>query len=170
MKRLILLLVMLLASPLAVAGKDCGYIGSWLGYDANGELYWTSQIAGMNSSRGTIMLEVPGFDMSLGGMFDVDNYTTTIKGAWVRTGGHTYSTNGYAIATNADGDAVLVLQLACDVSLADDCDVLEVQKCTMSLFEPNPESDPIPIWDRDPDFPPVEFPPHNGYRIKVDQD
>ena len=87
MKRLILLLAALLAFPVAAAGEECGYIGSWLGYDSNGELYWTGQMHGKNSSHGTVLLEVPGFDFTFGGLFDVVNHTGNLKGAWVRTGG-----------------------------------------------------------------------------------
>jgi hypothetical protein len=168
MKRLILLLAVLLTFPVTVAGKECGYIGSWLGYDSNGELFWTSHVTGVNASGGTVILEVPGFDMTFDGLFDVANYTTTHKGVWKRTGGHTYSMDGYSIATNGDGDAVYVMRLGCDASLKGDCDVLEIQACAMSLYFPDPGSDPIPIWQREPDLGPIYFPPHNGYRMTVD--
>ncbi len=168
MKVLTLLLAALLTFPVAAAGEECGYIGSWLGYDSNGELYWTSQSHGMNSSHGTLLLEVPGFDYSFGGWFDVANYTAILKGSWVRTGGHTYSSVGHGIATNATGAAVYAMRLACDVSLAEDCNVLEVLGCEMVLYIPDPATDPIPIWDRDPDVGPIPFPPHNGYRMTMD--
>lgn len=168
MKKLILLLAVLLAFPVAAAGEECGYTGSWLGYDSDGELYWTSQVHGMNSSHGTTLLEVPGFDFTFGGLFDVANYTGNLKGVWVRTGGHTYSMDGNAIATDSTGAAVYVMRLACNVSLARDCNVLEVLSCEMKLYIPDPATDPIPIWDRDPDVGPLSFPPHNGYRMIVD--
>lgn len=168
MKKLTLLLAALLISPVAVAGKNCEYIGAWLGYDSNGELFWTSHVTGMNSSRGTVILEVPGFDMTFDGLFDVANYTSTHKGVWERTGGHTYSMNGYSIATNSDGDAVYVMRLGCDVSLKSHCNVLEVQACTMRLYIPDPDTDPIPIWERESDVGPIYFPSHNGYRMTVE--
>ena len=168
MKLLTLVLAALLVFPAAAAGEECGYIGSWLGYDSNGELSWTSYSHGMNSSHGTQLLEVPGFDFTFGGLFDVANYTGNLKGVWVRTGGHTYSMNGYGIATDATGAAVYAMRLACNASLAADCNVLEVLDCEMMLYIPDPATDPIPIWDRDPDIGPIYFPPHNGYRMTVD--
>jgi hypothetical protein len=168
MKKSFLMLAVLLAFPIAASGKECGYIGSWLGYDSSGELYWLSQSQGMSSSHGTTLIEVPGFDFSFGGLFDVANYTGNLKGTWVRTGGRTYSTKGHAIATDSSGAAVYAMQLACDISLENDCDVLEVLGCEMTFYVPDPATDPIPIWNRDPDLGPFYFPPHNGYRIKVD--
>jgi hypothetical protein len=38
----------------------------------------------------------------------------------------------------------------------------------MMLYIPDPATDPIPIWDRDPDIGPIYFPPHKGYRMTVD--
>jgi len=168
MKRLILVLATLLAFPSAAAGKECGYIGSWLGYDAYGELSWLSQAQGMNSSHGTALLEVPGFDPSFGGLFDVANYTRNFKANWVRTGGRSYSIQGNALAADAVGATVYAMRLTCDISLENDCDVLEVLGCEMTLYIPDPATDPIPIWNREPDMGPIYFPPHNGYRIVVD--
>ena len=168
MNRLTLVLVTLLAFPMAAAGEECGYIGSWLGYNADGEVSWLSQSHGMNSSHGTAMLEVPGFDSSFGGLFDVANYTRNFKATWMRTGGRSYSIQGNAIATDSVGATVYIMQLACDISLENDCNVLEVLGCEMNLYIPAPATDPIPIWNRESDIGPLYFPPHNGYRILVD--
>ena len=168
MKKLIPLLAALLVLPVAATGQECGYIGTWLGYNSSGEVAWTSQSHGMSSSHGTVMLEVPGFDMTFGGLFDVASYTDNLKGTWERTGGHSYSVVGSGIAADADGTAIYVLRLACEASLAEDCNVLEVQTCLLTLYLPDPDTDPIPIWDREPDVGPIYFASHNGYRVTVD--
>ena len=122
----------------------------------------------MNSSHGTLLLEVPGFDFTFGGLFDEVNYTANLKGTWERTGGRTYSSESNGIATDATGAAVYVIRLACNGSIAKDCNVLEILACEMMLYVPDHATDPIPIWDREPDVGPIFFPPHNGYRMTVD--
>lgn len=168
MKSLIVLLAVLLAGPVMAAGKNCEYLGSWLGYDETGEVAWTSQVHGQNQSHGTVLLEVPGFDFTFGGMFDLANYTGNLKGAWVRTGRHTYRMHGYGLATGDTGEAVYVMDLTCNAAVVGNCDVLDVTDCEVSLYVPDPDNDPIPIWNRAPDFGPMAHEPHSGYRITVD--
>ncbi len=168
MKALIVSLAALLTLPVTAMGEECEYIGSWLGYDASGQVAWTSQAHGKNSSHGTVLLELPGFDWTFGEQIEVANYTGNLKGVWVRTGGKTYSIDGNGIATDATGAAVYVIRLSCDISLADDCDVLNVTDCQAMVYFLDPVNDPIPVWDRDPDLGPIDYDPHNGYRMLVE--
>ena len=167
-KSVILLAFMLLLPVLAVADDECQYIGSWFGYGSDQKISWTSQANGKSASHGTMLLELPGFDVTFGGAFDVANYTSNIKGTWKRTGGNTFSYAGVSFATNPDGDAVWVIRLTGDVTVMGDCDVLYVENTWLSLYMVNPATDPIPIWDRDPDIGPMSFFPHYGYRVKLD--
>jgi len=167
MKHLLLLLTAVLAFPLNAFGNNgCQYIGSWFGYNADENVAWTSQAVGPNSSSGTMLLELPGFDITFGGLFDVANVTGNLKGAWERTGGNTFSYASMGFATNADGDAVWAVRLTGDVSVTGNCDVLEVENTWMSIYILDPDNDPVPVWERDPDIGPLPFAPHNGYRIK----
>ncbi|MEJ2383713.1 MAG: hypothetical protein P8Y54_04865 [Xanthomonadales bacterium] len=167
MKYLVPLLTAALAFPLNAFGNDnCQYIGSWFGYDANDNVSWTSQAVGSNSAAGTMLLELPGFDVTFGGLFDVVNVTGNLKGAWARTGGNTFSYAAMGFATDVEGDAVWAVRLTGDVTVTGDCDVLEVENTWMSIFILDPENDPVPVWGRTPDIGPMPFPPHNGYRIE----
>jgi len=167
MKHRVFLLALALACPLVAYGNgSCQYIGSWFGYDADENVGWTSQAVGPNASRGTMLLETPGFDITFGGMFDVVNVTGNLKGAWERTGGNTFSYASMGFATDAQGDAIWAVRLTGDLMVVGDCDELEVINTWMSLYIMDPETDPVPVWERNPDLGPIPFAPHKGYRIK----
>jgi hypothetical protein len=175
MKALLLILVMLMAWPTVYAndndsgsGMSCSYIGSWFGYNASEDIAWTSQAVGPNRSGGTMLLELPGFDVTFGGVHDIANYTGNLKGVWKKTGRSTFSYAGYSFATNADGEAVWVIRLTGDVAVVGDCDVLEVSNTWMSIYLVDPATDPIPVWMRNPDIGPLPFAPHNGYRVELE--
>lgn len=167
MKLLSILLAVAVSFPAGVlAGEDCSYVGSWFGYDSGGEIAWTSQAVGHNKSSGTMLLELPGFDVTFGGSFDVANFTGNLKGVWRRTGGNTFSYGGFSFATDTDGQAIWVIRLTGDVVVVGDCDVLEVLNTWLSIYLVNAATDPVPIWARAPDIGPIPFAPHNGYRIE----
>ena len=167
MKHLLLLLTTVLTLPMnALGNNNCQYIGSWFGYDASENVSWTSQAVGPNSSAGTMLLELPGFDITFGGLFDVVNVTGNLKGVWERTGGNTFIYAGMSFATDAQGEAVWAIRLTGDMAVTGDCDVLEVESTFMSVYILDPENDPVPVWQRDPDIGPLPFAPHKGYRVK----
>jgi len=166
MKHTFILLIAALAFPLnALADKDCQYIGSWLGYDADENVAWISQAVGPNMAGGTLVLELPGFDFTFGGLFDVIN-ASDLKGAWERTGGNTFRYATISFATNSDGDAVYAARLAGDLEVVGECDVLHVTNTWLTIYALDPVNDPVPVWERDPDIGPLPFAPHNGYRIE----
>lgn len=168
MKHLVFLLTAALAlPPNAFGDAGCPYIGSWFGYSADEDISWVSQAVGPNHSGGTLLLELPGFDITFDGAFDVID-ASDLKGAWERTGGNTFRYGTMTFATNADGEAVYAARLTGDLEVIGDCDVLHVTNTWMSIYilGLGPEDDPVPIWDRDPDIGPVPFAPHYGYRIE----
>lgn len=169
MKRLSLLLATLLFIPIgALADQDCEYIGSWFGYNSDGNIAWMSQANGKNSSHGTMFLELPGFDITFYGFFpDAINSTSNLKGTWTRTGGHTFSYATMGFATNATGDAVWAARLTGDVVVSEDCNTLEVSNTYLSFYDVD-GSDPVPIWEEAPYIGPIPFAPHAGYRVNLD--
>ena len=167
MKRLALLLIATLAFPLNAFGNGgCQYIGSWFGYDSDENVGWTSQAVGPNASGGTMLLELPGFDITFGGLFDVVGYTGNLKGAWERTGGNTFVYAAMSFATDAAGDAVYAVRLTGDLEVIGECDVIRVLNTWASIYILDPETDPVPVWERSPDIGPVPYAPHQGYRIE----
>lgn len=169
MKRLVLLLATLLLLPLSATAKhQCQYIGSWFGYNSVEEISWTSQANGKSASNGTMLLELPGFDVTFGGNFDVANSTGNIKGVWERIGDNTFSYAGMSIATDMDGKALYVLRVEGDVTVMGDCDVLYVDNTRVSIYIVDALTDPIPIWVRDPDIGPLDYDPHYGFRMELD--
>lgn len=166
MKHLVVLLTAALAIPSNVLGDTgCQYIGSWFGYSADEDVSWVSQAVGPNASRGTLLLEVSGFDITFGGLFEVVN-ASDLVGAWERIGGNSFRYATMSFGTNLDGNAVYAARLTGDIEVTGDCDVLQVANTWMSLYILDPENDPIPVWERDPDIGPLPFAPHKGYRIE----
>jgi hypothetical protein len=155
-----------LAFPLNALGDNgCQYIGSWFGYDADENVSWISQAVGPNNSSGTLLLELPGFDMTFGGLFEAAD-ASDLKGVWERTGGNTFRYATMSFATNLDGAAVYAARLTGDLEVIGECDVLHVTNTWLTIYILAPESDPVPVWDREPDVGPLPFAPHKGYRIK----
>lgn len=166
MKHLAFLLTTALALPLNAFGDGgCHYIGSWFGYSADEDVSWISQAVGPNSAGGTLVLDLPGFDMTFGGLFDVVD-ASKLRGAWERTGGNTFRYGVISFATNLDGDAVYAARLTGDLEVIGECDVLHVANTWLTIYILDAENDPVPVWDREPDIGPLPFAPHNGYRIK----
>jgi len=170
MKHSSFLLASLLFIPLtADAGNDCEYIGSWFGYDAGETIAWMAQSSGKSSSSGTMLLELPGFDMTFGGFFpDANKSTTTLKGTWQRTGGRTFSYATMGFATNDVGIPIWAGRLTGDLTISEDCNMLVVDNTWLSVYIVDMETDPVPIWHKTPELGPMPFEPHAGYRVPLD--
>jgi len=169
MKRLSSLLATLLLIPInAPADKDCEYIGSWFGYDSDGNIAWMSQANGKNSSQGTMLLELPGFDITFYGYFpDAVDSTANLKGTWKRTGGRSFSYAAMGFATDSTGDAVWAARLTGDVVVGEDCNTIAVDNTWLSFYQVD-GGDPVPIWGEAPYIGPIPFAPHGGYRVELD--
>lgn len=169
MKRLSVLLATLLFIPInALADNDCEYIGSWFGYDSGENIAWMSQVNGKSSSQGTMLLELPGFDITFYGYFpDAVKSTTTLKGTWARTGGREFSYAAMGFAVDVAGDAVWAARLTGDVVVGEDCNTLAVNDTYLSFYKVDGD-DPVPIWEEAPYIGPLAFAPHGGFRVELD--
>lgn len=166
-------LILILAVPaLASEGpKDgCKLLGSWLGYStATGDAWWMSTISGQNASAGTVVLEVPGFDVTFPvgdppiQIFPNAVKMTDLKGTWERTGGNTFAYTVLGIVVDENGVTQYIAKLSGTETVFEGCDTMFLEHTTLQLFLPaaNPFAD-------DPLIGPVPFPDHYGYRMKVD--
>lgn len=169
MKRFWPLFAMTMVLPATVfAGNDCHYIGSWFGYNGDGEIAWTSQAVGQNKAHGTMLLEAAGFDITFGGAFDPANSTGNLKGVWERTGENTFRYAAMGFAVDEFGDALWAMRLTGDLAVTGECDILEVTNTQLWVYFVDPANDPVPIWDREADVGPITFPSHHGHRIELD--
>lgn len=145
--------------------KDCTLQGTWFGVVSpeNKVLSgWMVTAEGKSNGHGTNNLEYPNFDATLGNNFPDAVRISTLRGAWVRTGGNSfdYTMTGMAVAANGV-TPVWIGKLSGHITLSEDCNSEEIT-ATFEIFEPS-----VSPFDGDPLFP-IFLPTHNGYRAYVD--
>lgn len=168
--------LLLLAAPLAVvAGPDgpegpkgdgvpdceCKMLGSWMGYDLDGNGWWLSSAHGQNASHGTMALE----PLHAGQYFPPELEIvggTELKGAWQRTGRYTYDWVVIGFMLNAEGANVAIARLSGWSEIGEDCNTMMVNDMVVERFLPNA--------DLATDVPEqvLPFPPFPGLRISAE--
>lgn len=175
MKLKVLLRALLLALLAVVSGniygKDgCSLQGSWIGFHdwpGGDELvYFIAQITGKDESHGNTLIDYPGFDATLGGMFPTAVGNTDARGVWERIGGNTFAHTAVLFAVDAGGDALFILKLSNVDNLVNDCNLSHITDGKMELYWP---------WDNpfdpavDPFFGPIPAGDHDMYRMHIEQ-
>jgi len=143
-------------------GGQCQLQGSWMGYDAAGKAYFVATHSGTTSKSGTSMLEVPGFDLTLGGMFSTATKVSVVRGVWEKTGNRTFGWTGVGLIVDSDGNTLYLLKVAAVNTFDSDCDTVLIVSNTTEMFMPfeNPfEDTPFYIHYGNP---------HTAMRMKVD--
>jgi hypothetical protein len=161
---IIFAVILLFAAPVpAAAGKDegCKLNGSWIGYNDSGA-WWMASPTGQNANNGINVLDVPGFDFTLGGAFPVVN-SSQLRGVWERTGGDTFAYTVIGFAVDGNGDAQYVSKLSGTETIMEGCDVMFLEHTTLQIYAPNAD----PFTD-EPILDPMYFPDHYGFRMHVD--
>jgi len=173
MKRLFVLLALLLAFSLANAADDesdnggnCPYTGSWLGYNAEGMVSWTSQVHEISKKHGTMLLEIPFPASSFNGYgFDAVAILSNMKGEWKKIGGNSYFYRAVSFAYDANGEAEWIAKLTGTATvLGNDCELLHLTDTVLRVYFANAD----PFLADDSYFWSQEFDPHYGYRIRAD--
>lgn len=158
------LAVALSATPDAAANETCSPIGSWYGYFAPTANVpadtpkWLSTINGKSESSGTIVLELIGFDSTMGGFFPTAVGGTLIRGAWKRIDGNTFAVNALAVGVDAQGKDLYIAKMTGIDKIVENCNVVEVHTSLQLL-------DPITFA---PLTPAMDQAVHYGHRITVD--
>jgi len=157
--RLILTTLIFVVPVFAGAANNggCKVIGSWVGYDANGLVWWTSTLDGQSASQGTINLETPGAVAFFPGATAV----TELKGVWKRTGGNTYDWTALGFAYDAVGTTLTLGKLSGKDTISKDCNTIHITNVVMEVFEPTADV------NADTPIATVPFPDHEGHRIQV---
>jgi len=173
MKRLFVLLAMLLAFSLANAadgksgnGGNCPYTGSWLGYNFDGMVSWTSQVHEISKKHGTMLLEIPFPASSFNDYgFDAVAILSNMKGEWKKIGGNSYFYRAVSFAYDANGEAEWIAKLTGTATvLGNDCDLLHLTDTVLRVYYANAD----PFLADDSYFWSQEFDEHYGYRIRAD--
>jgi len=163
MKRRILFYILALIffcsiSAMAIAGpKGCKLQGSWYG---TGDITLLTTYNGMSANFGTIIEELPGFDMTFGGTYPDVVEGTTLRGTWQRTGGNTFVFTQLAYGLDAVGNIIYKVKNSGTKTLSDDCNSMEVLS-TIEFY--GPEDDPF----AGPGFC-MELDPISVYRMMID--
>jgi hypothetical protein len=139
----------------------CTLLGSWIGFNATGEAYWTSMANGMTASSGTYTIDVPSFDLTLGNTFPTAVRMTLPRGVWRKTGGNTIAFTVVSLIVDANGNPVWTAKLSGADTMEENCNRLYVTS-TLEVFlaDMNPFTDPP--WFS------LVINPHYGYRMRVD--
>jgi len=156
--------ILLFMAPIsAAAGNDegCKLNGSWIGYSDSGA-WWMASPTGQNASHGVTVIDVPGFDFTLGGAFPVVN-SSQLRGVWERTGGNTFAYTVVGFAVDGNGDAQYVSKLTGTETIMEGCDVMFLEHTTLQIYAP--DADP---FSDEPILDPMYFPDHYGLRMHVD--
>lgn len=176
MKLRVLLGILLLAlsavvggSAFGKSGEGCSLQGSWIGFHdwpgGDGLMYFIAQVTGKDESHGTTIIDYPGFDATLGGMFSNAVGTTDARGVWERMDGFTFAHTAVVLAVDADGNGLYIAKLSNLDNLADDCTVSHITDGKMAFYWP---------WDNpfdptvDPFFGPIPARDHDMYRMHVE--
>jgi len=175
MKRKVLLELLLLALLVVVSGSafgkgnGCSPQGSWFGFHdwpgGDGLIYFISQVTGKDESHGNTLIDSPGFDLTLGGMFSSAVNSTNARGVWERLGEHTFAHTAILFAVDADGYALYTAKLSNVGTIEDDCNVKHITNGTYEFYWPwqNP-FDPT----ADPFYGPIPARDHDAYRMHVE--
>lgn len=141
--------------------EKCDIQGSWMGYDPDGLAFWVATLVGQSSSSGASMFEVPGYDLTLNGMFPNADKTSVARGMWKRIDGRTFGNTAVALVVDTDGNALYLWKLAAIDTVHADCNTLSIIN-TVEFFYPdrNPFED-APFYT-------LYGYPHTGMRITVD--
>ena len=176
MKLKALLGVLLLTLSAVVGGSafgkndgGCSSQGSWYGFHdwpgGDGLIFFTSQVTGKDESHGITMIDYPGFDATLGGLFTAAVGNTDARGVWKRIGEHTFAQTSILFAVDADGNALYTAKLSNVGTFADDCNVKHISNGTFEFYWP---------WDNpfdpavEPFHGPVPARDHDAYRMHVE--
>lgn len=150
--------------------EGCKLHGSWLGYSTStGDAWWMSTAGGQSAAAGTVVLEVPGFDMTLivgdppAPVFPFAFKATDLRGTWERIDANKFAYTVLGIVVDENGTTQYISKLTGSETLIDDCNTMFLENTALQIYAP--QADPFADL---PLIGPIPFPDHYGFRMKVD--
>lgn len=151
--------------------KGCIFDGTWFGFNpGTGALTgWVVTVAGQSSKAGTNNLEHSYFDPTLSGLFPSAARLSTLRGAWVRTGGNTFDFTMVGMALDVANQPVWVGKLTGHIIIDEGCMTETIAGTKLEVFA----SDQNPYTGTKMELPyglanPIALPTHFGFRASVD--
>ena len=99
-------------------------------------MFFISQVMGKSESHGNSIIDPPGFDFTLSGMFPAAVSASNARGVWERIGGNTFAHTAVLFAVDAGGDALFILKLSNVDNLVNDCNLSHITDGKMELYWP----------------------------------
>lgn len=157
-------IAMMLIALLAVSssagdgpGKGCKPLGSWLGYDQDGSVWWMTTADGQNASHGTLNLEVPGSVI----FFPGAEGATEMRGVWEKIGDYEIAWTVVGFGYDSNKFTVALARLSGKSKFSWDCNTERLTDVLLEVYTPDANVDiDEPEWT-------MAFPDHDGYRIKL---
>jgi len=138
-------------------GKGCKPLGSWLGYNQDGSVWWMTTTDGQSASHGTLNLEVPGSLM----FFPEAVGVTEMRGVWEKTGDYDVAWTVVGFAYDENEVSLALARLSGKSKLSWDCNTERLSDVLLEVFLPDADVEvDEPLWT-------MPFPDHDGYRIKL---
>ena len=160
----ILMLGLAIPGAAIAGGKGCQLQGTWFGVASPQDLTltgWMVTVAGKSADHGTNNLEFPTNHPSLFGLYPDATRASTLRGAWERTGGNTFTYKMIGIGVDDLGLPIYAATLSGAITLSADCKsehitaTIEAFDAGISPFYGNPTHV-------------LQLPDHYGYRVSSD--
>ena len=138
--------------------SNCKFLGSWIGHYEDGPAWWMSTVDGQNASHGTFNLEIPESVLFFAGAIGV----TEFRGEWKKVGKRTYDWTVIGLPYDETATTLALVKVSGTDTIGENCDTLYATDIFMEVFPPDADpyvDDPVQT---------SPFPPHDGYRVKVD--
>jgi hypothetical protein len=110
------------------AAEDCSPLGTWLQVnpDTHELAGFLSTSTGQSNSAGTLVVENPGFGVTLDGLFPDAVAGSVDRGVWKRTGGKTFSYALMGTAVDSGGVIVWSRKIKGTITMLDNCEIEKI--------------------------------------------
>lgn len=156
------LLMLLFTSPVIAdkPSEGCSFLGSWIGFNPDGDAYFTSIAEGSNNAVGTYTLEVIVEPSLFAFLFPGAAEYTEFRGTWRRVDGYTFEVSVVSIALDANRQTIGIGKIRAIDTLNLSCEKMTIQGW-LDVFDP----DVNPFTD-DYNFS-VPLEPHEAHRMTI---
>jgi hypothetical protein len=117
--------------------QGCSPSGTWVG-TLEGTPVMTITYGHESAQAGTLIIDLPSFDPTFGGMFSGVRGSSAARGIWKKTGGNTWFYMALIIGAVPNGPTVYVAKISGPVTASQNCGSILI-KTTLEVFHPSGE-------------------------------
>jgi predicted small secreted protein len=132
-------------------GRDCSPLGTWLEVNPYTHVLagFLSTTDGQSSNEGTIILENPGFGLTLFGLFPEAVAGSGDRGVWKRIGGNTFKYSLMGTAVNSSGEIEWIRKISGTVTILDDCKTEKITAVMLVYLGTDNPFEGTPLYEFD---------------------